>query len=219
MVKVLSIDVGIKNLGYCILDEKNTIYNWGILNILDRFVTEHICQGTKANGKSCTQKATYKGLDYSCSRHRNNVSKKIKKLRCKDVSLNDLSLEIIKALDENSFLLDVDVVLIENQPCLQNPKMKTIQIILYTYFEIRGMTDNDRISKVLLYSARKKLEIYKGKPIECPYLDGYKKRKFLSIEYCRIMVGEKYMSFFDSCKKKDDLADAYLQGMYYLCNT
>ena len=31
-------------------------------------------------------------------------------------------------------LLDVDGVVIENQPSLKNPKMKSIQMIVYSYF-------------------------------------------------------------------------------------
>ena len=217
MVKILSIDVGIKNLAYCILDNENTIYHWGIFNIMNRFVHEHTCEGYKKSGESCSHKASYhKNNEYYCSRHKKIKSKKIKKIRCKDISINDLSLEIIRVLDENVFLLDVETVLIENQPCLQNPRMKTIQIILYTYFEIRGIVDSGKINKVLLYSARKKLEVYKGEPIECNFSDKYRRRKYLSVEYCKRMVKEEYLDIFNNSKKKDDLADAYLQGKYFI---
>ena len=36
----------------------------------------------------------------------------------------------------------------------------------------------------------------------------------LAIEYCEHFIGES--EFFKSHKKRDDLADAYLQGMYWL---
>jgi len=45
---------------------------------------------------------------------------------------------IPRKLHEKSQLLDVDIVVIENQPSLKNPKMKSIQMILYSYFLILG---------------------------------------------------------------------------------
>ena len=29
-------------------------------------------------------------------------------------------------------------------------------------------------------------------------------------------AAQKFMDLFDTCKKKDDLADAYLQGIYFI---
>lgn len=40
MVKILSFDVGIKNLAYCIVefkDNSHTILDWGILDIMELF--------------------------------------------------------------------------------------------------------------------------------------------------------------------------------------
>ena len=44
---------------------------------------------------------------------------------------------LIKKLDENKRLIDVENIFIENQPVLKNPTMKTIQIILYSYYLIK----------------------------------------------------------------------------------
>ena len=33
-MKVLSFDVGIKNLGYCVLDLDYKIYHWGLINFI-----------------------------------------------------------------------------------------------------------------------------------------------------------------------------------------
>ena len=51
----------------------------------------------------------------------------------------------------------------------------------------------------------------------------YKERKFLSIKVTReIMVSENYMNkwieHFNTHKKKDDLADAFLQGLWFIKN-
>ena len=37
MNKILSIDVGIKNLAYCILDE-NKKYDWNVINLIDETI-------------------------------------------------------------------------------------------------------------------------------------------------------------------------------------
>ena len=50
----------------------------------------------------------------------------------------------------------------------------------------------------------------------------YKINKYLAIEYCKYMIEEnekidkKFHELYDSSKKKDDLADCYLQGIYYI---
>jgi hypothetical protein len=40
--------------------------------------------------------------------------------------------------------LDVEEVLIENQPSLKNPNMKTIATLLYSYFVFRGIIDKEK---------------------------------------------------------------------------
>ena len=43
MVKILSFDVGIKNLAYCLVefeDNKSTILDWGVIDIMERFRLE-----------------------------------------------------------------------------------------------------------------------------------------------------------------------------------
>ena len=52
-----------------------------------------------------------------------------------------ISENLIKELDERPKLLDIDTITIENQPAFKNPKMKSIQTIIYTYFLIRGRID------------------------------------------------------------------------------
>ena len=70
--------------------------------------------------------------------------------------------------------------------------------------------------------ARNKLKAYKGPKVECEIKDKYKRTKYLGIEYCKWMISEngevdqEYRDLLEESKKKDDLADAYLQGMYWL---
>ena len=117
-----------------------------------------------------------------------------------------------------------DLVVIENQPALKNPTMKSIQMIIYSYFLIHGVcNDISTIQDIQMINARNKLKAYKGPKVECDIKDRYKKTKFLGIEYCKYMINdslqdEQWIQLFTNSKKKDDLADAYLQGMYVLNN-
>ena len=102
--------------------------------------------------------------------------------------------------------------------------MKSIQMIIYTFFILQGvMNESSTIQEVFMVNARNKLKVYKGPVIICPYNEDkknkYKKNKFLSIKYTEKMIQEEdnnFQKIFETSKKKDDLADAYLQGIYWI---
>ena len=97
MIKnLISFDIGIRNLAYCIIQydtESGTcnIQNWDIINLC------------------------YEG----------ELVKKI--------SLYNICSRLIDALNEKGIDSDT-IVVIENQPVLTNPKMKSIQMMVFTYF-------------------------------------------------------------------------------------
>jgi hypothetical protein len=200
---------------------------------------------------------------------------------------------IPRKLNEISQLLDVDLVVIENQPSLKNPQMKSIQMILYSYFLILGKvigneTTKSYIDKIDFCSASNKLKIYNGPKIDLdivkeknkkpnkknklineniqkehekeeqkqnieiesnilnePIINSdfvidseddnknkpiikepkkkptlkYSDKKKLVIEHTKYFLekyNNEYIEFFNSHKKKDDLSDSYLQGLYYI---
>jgi hypothetical protein len=189
-MKVLSLDIGINNLSYCILsyaDENYTIHSWDVLNVNPY-------------------------IEYN-----KQLEKKKKK---KKPTINELSAKIIKTFDDKKEFLECDYVIIENQPCMKNPIMKSIQMIVYSYFYIRGIVDKNReiLKDIVFIAAGNKLKIYDGPPIEINVKSKYTRNKKLGIAHTQYILKnhEEYISFFESHKKKDDLADAFLQGAFYI---
>lgn len=235
-MRIVSWDVGIHHLSYCILDQdeetkKIKIKNWGIIDLVDE------------------------------------PSQK------KNITL--IFENIPKKLDEIPELLEgIDKVCIENQPTLRNPTMKTVQIIIYSYFLIRGKADlkEHPIEQISFISATNKLKVYNGpaidpdlytktgklknvpkttlklkknQPLILDYIEKveeekkeeveeveakeekpvkassvcYGDKKKLSILYTREMIKQDqpdFLAYFESNQKKDDLADSFLQGYYVL---
>lgn len=232
MIKIISFDVGIKNMAYCILEkttDKITIIDW---DIIDMFSDQQfkICSGYLKN-KCCNQKAKFYNTDRyichkkTCEKYMKNLYpdvkfKKLKQITVKDTPLITIAEKLLNKLLDKPELLNVDEVVIENQPCLLNPTMKSIQMILYTYFLQNGyISSNSTINNIHLFSARKKLKYYNGPEIDVSHIKNkYSQRKFLSIEYTKYLIKDqpKWLAFFIEHKKKDDLADAYIQGCTYL---
>lgn len=228
-MKILSWDVGIINLSYCIIEynkdtKENKILFWGIINLID-----------------------------------DPIMKK---------NMNLVFENIPKKLHENNFLLDVDAVVIENQPSLKNPKMKSIQMIVYSYFLMFGKVLNEnenKIQQIDFCNASNKLKVYKGPIISLDdlkkkkkkidnnssiknYLEkennekekdeliieeveikekksnklSYTDKKKMAVEHVKYFLNEKNdeenLTYFLNHKKKDDLADSYLQSLFYLEN-
>ncbi len=238
MVKYISFDVGVKNLAYCIVeffdDKTHKIYDWGIINLMDAFEKDiHKCTVTK-KGNLCGSVAVnsvclgdntlfFCNKKYCQSIMNTNYNKKdIKKtpkINTKTVSILDISKSLMSSLSKTK-LADVDKVIIENQPVLKNPTMKSIQMVLYSFFVLKGMVETERIKDIVMFNAGRKLEVYDGPEIEIPELikkDKYKCRKYESTVYTRYFIDNdsEMKEFFEKHKKKDDLADCYLQCLTY----
>ena len=263
-MKILSIDVGIKNLAYCLMESKKehfTIDNWSVINLCKE--KNHIC-------KSCKKKAYYKKTETDeidvtyCKIHAKkslykiptldtNINK-IKKLKINDLFAKATELDISfnkpiikdklfglisshisetylepiiaeKADDFNLIelginlreLLDKDVsinnakidcIVIENQISPLANRMKTLQGMIAQYFIMKNNNN------IVFLSAANKLKQFIGTKKTT-----YSERKKLSVEITKTLL-EKYNSTWIDifCKdgKKDDLADCFLQGIYYL---
>lgn len=130
----------------------------------------------------------------------------------------------------------IDYVLIENQPSNLNGIMKTIQHIIYGYFNLIKHWDKE-VNNVILVNASLKTKTHNYKPdmsVKPDMLvkpdttknakgfrrDKYKLNKQLSIEICKDYIKDNvYLStLFAENKKKDDLSDACLQAVAYIRN-
>ena len=194
---ILSFDIGIKNLGYCILykdlsinNEKNLIiHKWGIINILED------------NEK------------------------------CKDISLDEIATRMYKRLQDEFLEENITEVLLENQPVLKNPVMKSIQILIMGFFKYESIILGREIKLIKLINASNKLKLGK-KLIQFNESEDilkiktkYNRNKKLAILYTNYFLEKelysdynKYNTLFNEHKKKDDLSDAFLQGLYYIKN-
>ncbi len=216
----LSFDVGIKNLAYCCLTPEKKIVSWGIINLNEN----PICCVNKR--KPCTKQASYvQTIDgeekYYCTAHSKGEKK------CKKINSNYDILGMSKICIRKLREIDISqckYVLIENQPALKNPTMKSVQMIIYTFFVMEGVLNTQcPVEMIHMVNARNKLKVYKGPPVESPYSNDkknkYKNNKYLSVIYTGNMIKDEdeiFITQFNESKKKDDLADAYLQGIYWI---
>ena len=111
----------------------------------------------------------------------------------------------------------LDVVIIENQLSTLATRMKTLQGMITQYFIMRGVPD------IQYVSATNKLKLFSdaaanGTGVTDDKSD-YADRKKRSIEITRTLIPAHAHATlkFENHKKKDDLADCFLQGIWWLC--
>jgi hypothetical protein len=139
----------------------------------------------------------------------------IKNIKANDVDLIKIGINMKNKLDSIFFgddkIYNIDLILIENQISPIANRMKSIQGMITQYFIMKN------IENIIYWSATNKLK---------QFIDDkttYKERKTLSIEYTKQILNndisidfKEWNKFFMLHKKKDDLADSFLQGLSYL---
>ena len=156
----------------------------------------------------------------------------------KDVNgINSLSEILFLELDNIIGLLKelnhdyIDYVLIENQPSNLNGIMKSIQLLIYSYFSLLKHWDKN-IDEVLLVNATLKLQNHDYKPEPLVKIDSnrtkkeqkrdkYRNNKNDAIEITKYYIKDNNLleKYFMEHKKKDDLADTLLQTVSYIKKT
>jgi len=224
-MKICAFDIGIKHLSACI--EEDPVYNdqreliykepsfWKVINILD---DAPICVEPM-----CTLPSKWKneiGNPY-CGRHKNRgkLLQDMDEIHVRNVSEYtpfDIQHRLVSTLDKYPEIYDVDYIFIENQDD-NNPLMKSVASSVFTYYMKMAFVspENPRLKDIRYINARKKtnnVPLIGGSYIS-QKKTGYDKRKDTSIEYCKRYIS-KYcnhlLHFFESHRKKDDLADSYM---------
>lgn len=271
-MKILSIDVGIKNLAFCLFNKTQTCHyykvtKWDTVNISEQEDSQK-CSFLEKN-IICNKLAKFKKNDYCyCLKHSKKQQlqiptseqkssfinkQKIKKLheiadnynikyenkkKCELITLineyiNTNYCEIIKsekACDVDLFNIglniktkfdklfenegDIDYVIIENQISPIATRMKTIQGMIVQYFIMSKI----KIKHIEFISASNKLK-------DCELKDktNYNDRKKIGITKCLEIITtdfgfNEHINYFNSHKKRDDLSDSFLQGIWFINN-
>lgn len=170
------------------------------------------------NNKLCKNHARqfYKKYAKDCSSH------KIKKEKTTH-DIDILRYRLVLELEKREKLFQAEMVLVENQPALKNPTMKAISSTIYDFYLIRGIFDKkyqSKITRVKFMSPSNKIKLSENCQVvyHADKKVKYKITKQLAVEYVTKILQKniKWLEHFKSFKKKDDLADALLQGAYYL---
>jgi hypothetical protein len=205
---------------------------------------------TTANAGCCNSKAVnvlskhiYKGF---CKKHTTEMIKsnaytetdflKINNIKnAGKINIDQLGIALFQELDKiKPQILEPDVILLENQPVLKNPTMKSMQMFLYSYYLMRIMEMNgDNIGKSALnekyiqcYTASKKLDLIQFFPkseqtrinaLLEKVKNSYQRNKKMSIYMVEYLLQEtpSWLEFFKKHPKQDDLADSLLMTLHY----
>ena len=140
----------------------------------------------------------------------------------KKMDLNVISRKLIELLNDKFGNVNFQTVLIENQPCMKNPTMKSIQMILYTFFVMHSYLEGRTID-IKFVSASNKLKVkHKTDVSHITTKSKYLQNKKFVVEYAKNYleltrnINEKWIDLFNKEKKKDDWADAYCQAIHFI---
>lgn len=219
------------------------IYDWNVVNLLDdkpenkttktKTITktegcEFILESGKNKGKVCGREIYAHFQTTSlCKKHKNTKAYKDKEhlmkrvYNQKNITIFELSKMIVNKLDKIDFSKS-DEVIFESQPS-KNPKMKNLSFLLFNYFVMRYVAVDsnelkEKFKNISYVNAKNKLKVYDGPYVECKLKNQYSRNKFYGKVYCEYLIRkqEEKVNFFNSFKKRDDLADSFLQGVWYL---
>ena len=270
-LSILSVDVGMKNLGVCLFNITGEltyeIECWDVLNLCDE--QHFVCGEKNKKGQPCNKNAKFcKNDKYYCKIHAKKREskippqelniKKVKKLKfinlkaladkydmpyeAKKLRKDKLLTIILKHIEEdyldpisikkatdmnlvqygrnlkkefNKLLKgkQLDGVIVENQIGPLAMRMKTLQGMIMQHFIERDIPLVEQVS------ASNKLKEFLGNKKTT-----YSERKKESIRFTQDILLKnnllnKWTDKFNKHKKKDDLADSFLQGRWYLQKT
>jgi hypothetical protein len=133
----------------------------------------------------------------------------IKTVRADDVDLIKIGISMKNKLDNIINVNEIDTIIIENQISPIANRMKTLQGMISQYFIMNNVYD------IIFYSASNKLKQFTSTKNTT-----YNERKQLGVMYVNEIFNNypeinSWKEYFFKHKKKDDLADSFLQGLSY----
>ena len=126
---------------------------------------------------------------------------------CNGKKAKSIKFEIImnNLLDElgNINMENIDIVLIENQPALKNPTVKSIAVAIYTYYKMKNF-------EVHFVSPSRKLNKEENKL-------SYRERKKASVNKAFDLLNGDDKLKVNQFKKQDDILDCVNMAMAFYC--
>ena len=134
-MKLISFDVGIKNMAYCIFDVSGAVFNidqWNVLNLMDEIQTTQLCscplsrkipkKKTKVENlvvKMCQKKAKFeKNGVYYCEKHTKNTDFLMPSKQCSQTSLKKMKIEELLEVCQTYGVFSPEVGKISFTPCV-----------------------------------------------------------------------------------------------------
>jgi len=161
-------------------------------------------------------------LEHYEKEYNSYIRKKLKSVsqNCNKISLANLCQTMYKKLDAIPEFNNVSKVFIENQPTFINPTMKTISAFLFSYFVNRTLREKTiyTIENIIFCAPSNKIKVAgsSGEKIikEAKEEITYAITKDIAVKCCNELIKDdkKALELFNSHEKKDDMADAFLQG-------
>jgi len=244
---IVSFDVGLRNLAFCILEIKPLkIHEWGLIDIMAEGSGEinSLCFKCKKSG--CWKQ----GEKYACTNHKGktytktslmkqtleNLKKEMEVLKlnnlkeiktkkqavdalflhysasvwkrciksCKAGSVVDLAPLISASLKARTSLwTGAREIIFEQQP---DKRMMAVQAMMHMWFvchgyKVKGVSATHKLTNIITIEDSTKT---------------YKGRKKTGIIHTEKLCPPEWLDYFRKHPKKDDLADCFLQGLWFL---
>lgn len=233
--RVLSFDIGIRNLSFCLLEcsieESNLL--WKNVEVKEWQIIDLLGENSGAEKKTSKKRKKTDGEEKDDAE---KIKKAKKKKNAKTISIHEASQKLRDVLLGCSHLLQqpIHYIIIEQQPLRGfgqgSSRMKIMQhaiLDFYELFYLWNRVDYEK-PKILATSPSNKLKCIIDpttvfvKPVAKMGKMEYKQRKTMAVELCQKALQfikplkTEYSDLLQNRKKLDDLCDSFMQAIYII---